>query len=103
MREVAYPHPGEILAEEFLEPMHISPDRLAQEIGVPPQSIDAILSGKIAVTADTGLRLSRFFGLSEGFWIGLQADYDRETAKDALAEILAAIRPWPANKVGDPA
>lgn len=103
MREVPYPHPGAILAEEFLAPMHISPDRLAQEIGIPSQRVAAILAEQASITADIGLRLSKFFGMSEGFWIGLQADYDRETAKDALAEVLSAIRPWRADHIGDPA
>ena len=86
--------PGEILLEEFLKPMGITQYRLAKEIGVPQRRIGEIVTGKRAITADTGLRLSRFFGMSDSFWIGLQADYDRETAKDALAETLAQIKPW---------
>jgi addiction module HigA family antidote len=78
MREVAYPHPGEILLEEFLKPMGITQYRLAKEIGVVRRRIGEIVAGKRAVTADTGLRLARFFGMSEDFWIGLQSDYDRE-------------------------
>jgi addiction module HigA family antidote len=94
MREVPYPTPGEILLEEFLKPMAITQYRLAKEIGVPQRRIGEIVAGKRAITADTGLRLSRFFGMSDSFWIGLQVDFDRETAKDALAETLAQIRPW---------
>ena len=94
MREVAYPHPGEILLEEFLKPMGITQYRLAKEIGVPQRRIGEIVAGKRAVTADTGLRLARFFGMSEGFWTGLQSDYDREMTKDATAETLAKIGPW---------
>jgi len=93
MRKVPYPHPGEILMEEFLKPMGITQYRLAKEIGVPQRRIGEIVSGKRAVTADTGLRLSRFFGMSDGFWIGLQADFDREKTKDLLAPTLEKIRP----------
>ena len=94
MREVTYQHPGEILHEEFLKPMRISQYRLAKEIGVPQRRIGEIVAGKRAVTADTGLRLSRFFGTSEGFWTGLQMDYDAAKAKDAMASTLASIKPW---------
>ena len=94
MRKIPYPHPGEILLEEFLKPMGISQYRLAKEIGVPQRRIGEIVSGKRAVTVDTGLRLSRFFGMSEGFWTGLQMDYDAARAKDALAKTLAHIKPW---------
>jgi addiction module HigA family antidote len=90
-RQIPYPHPGEILAEEFLKPMEITPYRLAKEIHVPLTRIAAILAGKRAVTVDTALRLSRFFGTSEGFWSGLQVDYDTAVAKDALAKELTAI------------
>jgi len=94
MRKVPYPHPGEILREEFLKPMGITQYRLAQEIGVPQRRIGEIVAGTRAVTADTGLRLSRFFGMSGAFWIGLQMDYDAATAKDSLAKTLAKIKPW---------
>jgi addiction module HigA family antidote len=93
MRKVPYPHPGEILLEEFLKPMGITQYRLAKEVGVPQRRIGEIVAGKRAVTADTGLRLSRFFGMSEAFWIGLQMDYDAARAKDALGEILGRITP----------
>lgn len=91
MRKVPYPTPGEILLEEFLKPMEITQYRLAKEIGVPQRRISEIVAGKRAITVDTGLRLSRFFGMSDGLWIGLQTDYDTAQAKDALAEVLAQI------------
>ena len=91
MREVLYPTPGEILLEEFLKPMGITQYRLAKEIGVPQRRIGEIVTGKRAITVDTGLRLSCFFGTSDGFWIGLQTDYDTARAKDALADALSQI------------
>lgn len=94
MRTVPYPHPGEILKEEFLSPMGITAYRLSKEIGVPQTRISGILAGKRAVTADTGLMLSRFFGMSEEFWVGLQLDYDAAAARDRLASKLAQIKPW---------
>lgn len=94
MRKVPYPHPGQILMHEFLEPMGISQYRLAKEIGVPQRRIGEIVAGTRAVSVDTSLRLSRFFGMSEGFWSGLQLDYEAAATKDALAEELARIRPW---------
>jgi addiction module HigA family antidote len=94
MRTIPYPHPGEILLEEFLKPMGITQYRLAKEIGVPQRRIGEIVAGKRAVTADTGLRLSRFFGMSEGFWMGLQLDYDAAKAKDLLGSTLKQIKPW---------
>ena len=94
MRKVPYPPPGEILLEEFLKPMEITQYRLAKEIGVPQRRIGEIVAGARAVTADTGLRLSRYFAVSDGFWIGLQMDYDAAKAKDALASTLAKIKPW---------
>lgn len=94
MREIPYPHPGEILLLEFLEPMGITQYRLAKEIGVPQRRIGEIVTGKRAISVDTGLRLSRFFGTSEGFWTGLQLDYEAALAKDSLAEALGRIHPW---------
>lgn len=94
MRQVSYPKPGDILLEEFLKPMGIMQYRLAKEIGVPQRRIGEIVAGARAITADTGLRLAKFFGTSEGFWITLQSDYEREMAKDQLAGVLAEIRPW---------
>jgi antitoxin HigA-1 len=86
--------PGEMLLEEFLKPMGLSQYRLAKEIGVPPQRIGEIIAGRRSITADTDLRLCRFFGLSEGWWLRGQARYDTELARDALATTLAKIRPW---------
>ena len=77
-------HPGEILLEEFLEPMGISQYRLAKDINVPPRRINEIVLGKRAITPDTALRLSRYFGLSKRFWINLQTRYDIEVEKDKL-------------------
>ncbi len=96
MRKIPYPHPGEILLEEFLKPMGITQYRLAKEIGVPQRRIGEIVNGMRAITVDSGLRLSRFFNMSEGFWTGLQMDYDAAQAKDALAKTLAKIKPWSA-------
>ena len=78
-------HPGEILMEEYLEPMGISQYRLAKEISVPPRRINEIVHGKRAITPDTALRLSRFFGTTELFWVNLQTRYDMEIEKDKLA------------------
>ncbi|WP_083666641.1 HigA family addiction module antitoxin [Saccharomonospora sp. CUA-673] len=86
-------HPGEILKEEFLDPMGITPYRLAKEIGVDQTRLSQIIAGTRSITADTGLRLSRFFNMSEGFWTGLQELYDRETARDELGDKLEAIHP----------
>jgi len=93
MRKIPYPYPGEILVEEFLKPMGISAYRLAKDIGVPQMRISEIIAGKRAITVDTGLRLSRYFGLNDAFWTGLQLDYDAAVAKDELAEVLAGIKP----------
>jgi addiction module HigA family antidote len=81
-------HPGEILLEEFLEPMGISQYRLAKDISVPARRINEIVQGKRAITPDTALRLSRYFGLSERFWLNLQTRYDLEVEKDRLADRL---------------
>lgn len=86
--------PGEMLAEEFLRPLGMSQYRLAKEIGVPPQRVGAIIAGQRAVTADTDLRLCKFFGLSDGWWLRLQADFDTETAKAPMAKELKKIKPW---------
>ena len=95
MRKIPYPTPGEILLEEFLKPMGITQYRLAKEIGVPQRRIGEIIVGKRAITTDTGLRLSRFFGMNDHFWVGLQTDFETATAKDAMADTLAQIHPWP--------
>lgn len=86
--------PGELLLEEFLKPMGLSQYRLAKEIGVPAQRISEIVAGKRAVTADTDLRLCRFFGLSNGYWLRAQVAHDTEVAEEALAESLDKINPW---------
>jgi antitoxin HigA-1 len=78
-------HPGEILLEEFLRPMGLSQYRLAKDIGVPARRINEIVHGQRAISADTALRLSRFFGMSERFWLNLQVRYDLEVEKDRLA------------------
>ena len=77
-------HPGEILSEEFLKPLGVSQYRLANDIKVDPRRINAIILGKRAITVDTALRLSRYFGLSERFWLNVQARYDLEVGKDRL-------------------
>lgn len=81
-------HPGEILLEEFLKPYGLSQNRIAREIGVPPRRINEIVLGKRSVTADTALRLARYFEMSESFWMGLQADYDLEETRRQLGERL---------------
>lgn len=86
-------HPGVILREEFLDPMGITDYQLAKALGVPQTRISAITHGKRRISADTGLRLSRYFGMSEGFWTGLQDDYEREQAKDQLRDTLETIHP----------
>ncbi|MCU0841907.1 MAG: HigA family addiction module antitoxin [Thiobacillaceae bacterium] len=92
-RDVAPVSPGEMLLEEFLKPMGLSQYALAKAIEVPPRRINEIVHGKRAITADTDLRLCRYFGLSEGWWLRLQAKYDTERARDALADVLARIKP----------
>jgi addiction module HigA family antidote len=87
-RKMAPAHPGEILMEEFLEPMGISQYRLSKDIGVPPRRINEIVHGKRAISPDTALRLARYFGMSETFWSNLQAHYDLELQRDALGDRL---------------
>lgn len=99
VRKIPYPHPGEILIEEFLKPMGITQYRLAKEIGVPQRQIGEIVAGNRSVTADTGLRLSRFFGMSDEFWIGLQMDFDAANTRDLLRDTPDKIRPYSATKV----
>ena len=86
--------PGEILLEEFLKPMGLSQYRLAKEVGVPAQRISDIVAGKRAITADTDLRLCKFFGLSNGYWLRAQAAHDTEVAERKLGLVLTKIRPW---------
>ena len=86
-------HPGEILLEEFLRPLGVSQYHLAKQIGVPARRINEIVHGQRRISADTALRLARFFGTSERFWMNLQARYDLEAEKDRLGDTLDAIRP----------
>jgi len=91
MKPLSNIHPGEILLEEFLLPMNVSQNALARATGVPPRRINEIVLGKRGVTADTALRLAAAFGTSEGFWLGLQADYDLEEAREAIKGQLKGI------------
>ena len=86
-------HPGELLREEFLSPMGITPYRLAKDIGVPAQRIHELVHERRGVTADTALRLSRYFGMSEGYWMNAQKHYELEVEKDRLGAELEDIRP----------
>jgi antitoxin HigA-1 len=88
--------PGELLMEEFLKPLGISQYRLAKEIGVPAQRIGQIVKGNRAITAETDLRLCRFLGLSNGYWLRAQAAHDTEVAERALGEKIQKIKPWAA-------
>ena len=84
MKRLPNIHPGEVLLEEFLEPMELSQNAVAREIGVPPRRINEIVLGKRGITADTAIRLARFFKTSEQFWMSLQAEYDLEQARKSL-------------------
>jgi addiction module HigA family antidote len=86
-------HPGEILKEEFLLPLGISQNALARAIGVSPRRVNEIVLGKRRITADTALRFSRFFSMSEGFWMNLQDRYDRDVVRGELGAVLSSIRP----------
>ena len=86
-------HPGEILMEEFLEPLEVSQNRLAVAIGVPPRRINESVHGKRRITADTALRLARYFGTTDRFWLNLQTYYDLEVEKDQLGSTLDQIEP----------
>lgn len=87
-------HPGEVLLEEFLAPLQLSQNALARALGVPPRRINEIVLAKRAITPDTALRLARYFGTSERFWLGLQADYDLEEARRGLgASIRREVKP----------
>jgi antitoxin HigA-1 len=93
-RDIAPIHPGEILSEEFLKPLGLSMNQLALALRVPGNRINAIVAGQRGITADTALRLSRYFGTSPQFWINLQARYDLESAKDQMADrIEREVRP----------
>jgi len=87
------PHPGEVLLEDFLSPMGLSQTALARAIGVPPRRINEIVLGKRAITADTDLRLARYFRMSEGFFLGLQTDYELMQRRRQIGDKLKAIRP----------
>jgi len=91
--QIPNPTPGEILLTEFIEPMKLSQNGLARAIGVPPRRINEIVLGKRGITADTDLRLARFFGLSDGFWLGVQADHDLMQRRRAIADELERIEP----------
>jgi addiction module HigA family antidote len=89
-------HPGEILLEEFLQPLEVSQYRLAKETGVPARRINEIVHGQRRISADTALRLARYFGTSERFWMNLQIRYDLEVERDRLGAALDEIHPWSA-------
>ncbi|MBB2894371.1 HigA family addiction module antitoxin [Flexivirga oryzae] len=95
MAEKLYPpiHPGEVLMEDFIEGFGITQNKLAVSIGVPPRRINEIVHGKRAITADTALRLGRYFGIEPQFWLNLQTRYDLELAEDRVAEQIDAIDP----------
>ncbi len=93
METVTPIHPGEILMAEFLEPLKVSQNRLAVAIGVPPRRINEIVHGKRRITADTALRLARYFGTTDRFWLNLQTRYDLEVEKDKLGTTLDQIEP----------
>lgn len=89
IQKLAPLHPGEVLYEEFMRPMRISQNQLGKDLGVSPRRINQIIHGKRSITADSALRLARYFGTSARFWMGLQADYDLETAEELLSEKIA--------------
>jgi len=91
--QIPNPHPGEILLEEFLRPMQLSQTALARSIGVPPRRINEIVLGKRTITADTDLRLARYFGLSDGFFLRMRIDHDLMARRRQLGAKLKAIRP----------
>lgn len=95
MTDKLYPpiHPGEILMEEFIEPFGITQHKLSVAIGVPPRRVNEIVHGKRAITADTALRLGKYFGIDPQFWLNLQSRYDLELAEDTVADEIEAIRP----------
>ena len=93
MDKISPIHPGEVLLEEFIEPLGLTQHRVAVAIGVPPRRINEIVHGKRRITADTALRLARYFGTTDFFWINLQARYDLEFERDALGGVLERIQP----------
>jgi antitoxin HigA-1 len=100
MKKILHPvHPGEVLSEEFLKPMNLSQNRLALGIGVPARRINEIVLGKRSISADTALRLAKFFGVSAEFWLGLQAQYDLDVTAEALGNRLEQeVRTYAVNK-----
>ncbi len=90
MKKINPIHPGEILLEEFLTPMHLSQNKIANDMGVPPRRINEIVHGKRKITADTALRLAHYFEMSPQFWLGLQMDYDLDVEEDRLADRLSS-------------
>lgn len=95
-RDFAPIHPGEVLLHDFMEPMGVTQYRVAKEIGVPPRRINQIVHCERGISADTALRLSRYFGLSDQYWLNLQSLYDLQLAKEQLQEVLDSIEPLPA-------
>ncbi|TWF76438.1 addiction module HigA family antidote [Pseudonocardia hierapolitana] len=93
MDKIAPIHPGEVLFEEFIEPLGLTQHRVAVAIGVPPRRINEIVHGKRRISADTALRLARYFGTTDLFWVNLQSRYDLEVERDALGSALERIRP----------
>jgi antitoxin HigA-1 len=93
IEQIQNPTPGEMLLEDFLKPHGLTQNALARAIGVPPRRINEIVLGKRGITADTDLRLSRYFGLSDGFWLGVQADYEPMERRRTIAAELASITP----------
>lgn len=92
MKRIPNIHPGEVLLEEFLNPLHISQYRLAKDVNIPQTRVSQIVKGKRRITSDTALRLSKYFGTSPKFWLGLQEDYDLEESRLEIAEELEKIR-----------
>jgi addiction module HigA family antidote len=99
-REVAWPHPGEMLLEEFLKPMGISQYRLAKAINVPARRINEIVKGQRSISADTALRFAAFFGTDAQSWVNLQTDYDLAQAKVGISDVLGQIPRWSMGAVG---
>lgn len=98
-REVKWPHPGEILQEEWLAPLGLSQYALAKAIGVPPRRINEIIKGMRGITADTALRLAAFFGTDAQSWINLQSDYELSEARDTMGDVLGRIQRFEAARV----
>jgi len=86
MKDIAPVHPGEILMYEFLEPLNMSQNQLANDLGVPPRRINEIIHGKRGITADTALRLARYFNMTPQFWMGLQMDFELDVEQDRISE-----------------